>query len=242
MAKTDALRRPVSDRRRDPSGIVAEPECAANIRLQASNIAGLSADGLHLWRGERPVLRGLSVDASAGEGVHIAGPNGSGKTTLLRVLAGLLTPEEGSVRWQGQPISADRAAYEASISYLGHTDGLKAEFTARENLAYEVRLRRRLAMDEIEHALARVVLTGSRDQPARTLSAGQRRRLAMARVMLTGAPLWLLDEPFTNLDTAGVHCLSEVIATHLDAGGAALIASHQSPEIPLHALRLMDLG
>ncbi len=151
-------------------------------------------------------------------------------------------PEEGSVRWRGQPISADRAAYEASISYLGHSDGLKAEFTARENLAFEVGLRRRLAVDEIEHALARVALTGPRDQPARTLSAGQRRRLAMARVLLTGAPLWLLDEPFTNLDGAGVQCLSKVIASHLDAGGAALIASHQWPEIPRHALRRLDLS
>lgn len=196
---------------------------------------------MRFWRGERQVLRGLSVDASAGDCVHVAGPNGSGKTTLLRVLAGLLTPEEGSVRWRGEPIGADRAAYESSISYLGHTDGLKADFTARENLAYEVGMRRRLAADEIEHALARVAL-GSRDQPARTLSAGQRRRLAMARVLLTEAPLWLLDEPFTNLDGAGVQCLSEVIAAHLDGGGAALIASHQSPELPRHALRRLDLG
>jgi heme exporter protein A len=210
--------------------------------LQAVNIAGLSAHGLHYWRGERQVLRGLSVDASAGDCVHVAGPNGSGKTTLLRVLAGLLAPEEGSVRWQGQPISTDRAAFEASISYLGHTDALKAEFTARENLAYDVGLRRRLAADEIEHALARVALGGSRDQAARTLSAGQRRRLAMARVLLTGAPLWLLDDPFTNLDSAGVRCLSEVIAAHLDSGGFALIASHQSPDIPRHALRRLDLS
>ena len=195
-----------------------------------------------MWRGECQVLRGLSVDASASDCVHIAGPNGAGKTTLLRVLAGLLTPEEGSVRWRGQPIGADRAAYEASISYLGHTDGLKAEFTARENLAYEVGLRRRVVVGEIEHALARVALAGSRDQPARTLSAGQRRRLAMARILLTGAPLWLLDEPFTNLDGAGVQCVSEVIAAHLDAGGVALIASHQSPEIPRHALRLLELS
>jgi heme exporter protein A len=205
-------------------------------------LAGISARELHVWRGERAVLRGLSVDAAPGDCVHIAGPNGSGKTTLLRVLAGLLTPEEGSVQWQGRPINADREAYEASLSYLGHTDGVKAEFTARENLVYEVGLRRRLAADEIEHTLARVALAGSRDQPARTLSAGQRRRLAMARVMLTGAPLWLLDEPFTNLDDAGVQCLSAVIAAHLDAGGAALIASHQTPAIPRHVLRRLDLS
>ncbi|MEX2150630.1 MAG: cytochrome c biogenesis heme-transporting ATPase CcmA [Steroidobacteraceae bacterium] len=263
VAETDALRRPVSDLRRDApaltparrpsscraagivrgqSGIVAAPESPAKKRLQAANNTGLSAHDLCLWRGERQVLHGLSVTAAAGDCVHVAGPNGSGKTTLLRVLAGLLTAEQGSVSWQGRPISADREAYGASLSYLGHMDGLKAEFTARENLAFEAGLRRRLAAGEIDQVLARVALTGSRDQPVRSLSAGQRRRLAMARVMLTGAPLWLLDEPFTNLDDAGVQCLSEEIAGHLDAGGAALIASHQSPKIPRHALRRLDLG
>ncbi len=210
--------------------------------MQAYNFAGLSARDLHVWRGERPVLRGLSVDAAAGDCIHVAGPNGSGKTTLLRVLAGLLTPEQGSVHWNGRPISADREAYSAALSYLGHSDGLKPEFTARENLAFEVGLRRRLDAPAIDAALACVALTESRDQPARSLSAGQRRRLAMARVMLTGVPLWILDEPFTNLDHAGVERLSEVIAEHLDAGGAVLIAAHQTPAIPRHAARRLEIG
>lgn len=182
------------------------------------------------------------MDAAAGDCVHIAGPNGSGKTTFLRVVAGLLTPEQGSVRWQGQPIASDRDAYGASFCYLGHSDGLKPEFTCRENLAYEVGLRRRLDAAMIDETLARLGLSHSRDQPARSLSAGQRRRLSMARVMLAGAALWILDEPFTNLDVGGVNLLSEVIALHLDAGGAALLATHQPPAIPRHAVRRLDLA
>lgn len=182
------------------------------------------------------------MDAAAGDCVHVAGPNGSGKTTLLRVIAGLLTPEQGSVSWRDRPITADRDAYCASFCYLGHSDGLKPEFTSRENLVYEVGLRRRLGETAIDETLAHLGLTESRDQFARSLSAGQRRRLAMARVMLTGAPLWILDEPFTNLDSAGVTLLSEVIARHLDAGGAALLVTHQPPVIPRHAVRRLDLA
>jgi heme exporter protein A len=205
-------------------------------------LAGISARDLHVWRGERSVLSGLSVDAAPGDCVHVAGPNGSGKTTLLRVLAGLLTPERGMVTWQGRPIAADRAAYGAALSYLGHSDGLKPEFTARENLAFEVGLRRRLSRSEIDAVLWHVALTDSLDLPARSLSAGQRRRLAIARVILGAAPLWILDEPFTNLDSAGVHCVSNVIARHLDAGGTALIASHQAPAVPGHAAHRLDLA
>lgn len=197
---------------------------------------------MNVWRGDRHVLRGLSIAAAAGDCVHVAGPNGSGKTTLLRVLAGLLPPEQGSVSWQGIPIAANRDAYGAAIGYLGHSDGLKPDFTACENLAFEAGLRRRVPPSAIDAALARVALTDSRDQPARSLSAGQRRRLAMARVMLTDAPLWLLDEPFTNLDAEGVLRLSAIIAEHLDAGGAAFIASHQPPVIPRHAPRRVGLA
>lgn len=188
------------------------------------------------------MLRGVSIDAAAGDCVHVAGPNGSGKTTLLRVIAGLLTPERGGVSWRDRPIAADRDAYSASFSYLGHSDGLKPEFSAHENLAYEVGLRRRLDPAAIDETLARVGLDQSRNQPARALSAGQRRRLAMARVMLTAAPLWILDEPFTNLDVAGISLLSEVIARHLDAGGTVLLAAHQPPAIARHAVRRLDLA
>jgi heme exporter protein A len=210
--------------------------------LQATNFSGISAQDLHVWRGDRHVLRGVSIDAAAGDCVHVAGANGSGKTTLLRVIAGLLIPEQGDVLWQGQPIGANRDAYSAMLSYLGHSDALKPDFSAHENLAFDVGLRHRLQPGEIDQALARVGLAASHEQPARVLSAGQRRRLAMARVMLTAAPLWILDEPFTNLDSGGVLLISGVVAEHLDAGGAALIAAHQGPVISSHAMRCVDLG
>jgi len=187
------------------------------------------------------VLRGLQLDATAGEVVHIAGSNGVGKTTLLRVLASLLMAEQGGVYWQGRPVTANFDAYAASIAYLGHSDALKADFSARENLAHAVGLRRPVTTAELDQTLDRVGLTDCRDLPARVLSAGQRRRLAMARVMLSAAPLWILDEPFTNLDHAGVELLSGVIGEHVDAGGTAIIASHQPPVITRHAIRCLDL-
>jgi heme exporter protein A len=206
------------------------------------NFSGLSAQELQVWRGDRKVFGGVSVEATAGGCVHVAGPNGSGKTTLLRVLAGFLEPEQGTVAWSGRPIGADRDAYHASFSYLGHSDGLKPELTARENLAFEVGLRRRLGATEADEALTRVGLAAARDHAAAVLSAGQRRRLAMARVMLTAAPLWLLDEPFTNLDSAGVALVSAMIGEHLELGGAVLMAAHQPPSIPNHSPRRVELG
>jgi heme exporter protein A len=172
----------------------------------------------------------------------VLGPNGSGKTTLLRVVAGLLEPEEGAVEWGGRPTYEQRDAWCAAFSYLAHSDGLKPELTARENLAFETGLRRRAKDSEFGEALARVGLAAGRDQVAGTLSAGQRRRLALARVLLAEAPLWILDEPYTNLDTAGASLVSDVIARHLDSGGATLIAAHQPPVIPNHVPRQLVLA
>jgi heme exporter protein A len=210
--------------------------------LQAFNFSGLSAQGLHVWRGERHVLRGVSFEAAAGELLHVAGPNGAGKTTLLRVCAGLLTPEQGAVAWRGKPIAADRDAYAAAFSYLGHSDGLKPDFTSRENLAFEVGLRRVVAAAEADATLAQVGLAGAEDQPARSLSAGQRRRLALARVMLAGTALWILDEPFTNLDAAGVAMVAGIVAEHAEAGGAVMFAAHQAPPIPRRPVRRVELA
>jgi len=182
------------------------------------------------------------VAAASGQLVHVAGPNGAGKTTLLRVLAGLLRAERGEVSWQGEPIAANFATYAGTFCFLGHSDALKADFSARENLAYEVGLRRPVTAAGIDDVLSRVGLGACREQRASTLSAGQQRRLAMARVMLTAAPLWILDEPFTNLDHVGVLLLSGVIAEHLDGGGAAIIAAHQAPAIPRHSARCLELA
>ena len=210
--------------------------------LQAIEDKSLSADELHVWRGQRHVLRGVSAELRAGEVVQVAGPNGTGKTTLLRVLAGLLTPEQGSVHWCGRPISADRDGYNAELSWLGHDNALKADLTALENLDFATGLRRSSAVGETRAALERVGIARCAELPARSLSAGQRRRLAMARVLLAATPLWLLDEPFTNLDAEGTALLSLLVAGHLDGGGLVMLAAHQVPDIPGHAVRRLELG
>ena len=184
----------------------------------------------------------MSFDLSKGECLHVLGPNGSGKTTLLRVVTGLLEPEQGQVKWGGRPTRAQRDAWCACFSYLGHSDGLKPELTARENLAFEIGLRRDVRDAEFEEALAQVGLASARNQMAGVLSAGQRRRLGLARVVLAATPLWILDEPYTNLDTGGAALVSEVIARHLDAGGATLVAAHQPPPIPNHVPRRLELA
>lgn len=210
--------------------------------MQAFNFSGLSARDIHVWRGDREVIGGISVVAVAGDCIHVAGPNGSGKTTLLRVLAGFLAPEQGSVTWGGRPIAADRDAFGANLSYLAHSDGLKPELSARENLAFDVGLRRRVEASEIDVALENVGLVNLADEPIAVRSAGQRRRIAMARVMLAATPLWILDEPFTNLDSAGVALVTAMIGRQLDRGGAVLMAAHQPPSIANHSTHRIDLA
>ena len=186
----------------------------------------LEARGLHLWRGETHVLRGVSFTAAAGEAVHVSGPNGAGKTSLLRTLAGFLWPEEGEIRWNGAPVAADRDGYAGQTAYLGHENALKGDLTVWENLHYLVRLRRAVSEAEIATTLERLGLPGRAQRPVRTLSAGQRRRVAMARTVLSGAPLWLLDEPFTNLDVAATGTLCGLIEEHVAGGGIVLYTAH----------------
>jgi heme exporter protein A len=187
---------------------------------------GLEALHLHLWRGDRHVLKGLSFSVAPGELVHVRGPNGVGKTSLLRTLAGFLYPEEGEVRWQGQRIDADRDGYSSALAYLGHDNGLKSDLTARENLHYALGLRHAVAGDALDSTLIRLGVGAVADLPVRSLSAGQRRRVALARVALGQASLWLLDEPFTNLDAAGAAAGAALLNEHAAAGGLALLTAH----------------
>lgn len=202
----------------------------------------LEARHLHLWRGDRHVLRGLSFSAGFGEAMHVRGPNGTGKTTLLRTLAGFLWPEEGELYWMGGPIAKDRDGYAAALAYLGHENAMKFDLTPRENLRYMAGVRHAVADTDIDAAIDRLGITGQRDLPFRSLSAGQKRRAAMARVLLMRAKLWLLDEPFTNLDVDGVRELSTVIAEHVRAGGMAILTAHAELDLPGARVRPLVLS
>jgi heme exporter protein A len=209
--------------------------------LEALHPEGLSGRGIHVWRGDRHVLRHVSIDVLPGEVVHVAGPNGTGKTTLLRVLSGLLPAEEGVVGWRGTSIRRERDEFNAEMAYLGHENALKGDLTAFENLHYSVGIRHNLAGREIEETLDNLGILRCRDLPARVLSAGQRRRLAMSRIILLGASLWVLDEPFTNLDVAGVALFSALIGDHVAAGGMVTLAAHQGLNVPGASPRVVEL-
>jgi heme exporter protein A len=202
--------------------------------------ADLEVRNLHLWRGDRHVLRGVGFTAPAGSLWHVRGPNGAGKTSLLRVIAGFLWPEDGEVRWRGAPALDQRDTFAAELAYLGHEPALKADLTARENVSYQTGLRHPVDAARMDAVFARLGIAAHVDRPARMLSAGQRRRAAMARILLAEAPLWLLDEPFTNLDTAGVELLTALMAEHAAAGGVVLATTHQ----PLQAagVRTLELA
>lgn len=198
----------------------------------------LEVKQLHLWRGDRHLLRGLSFGLGAGEALQLLWPNGTGKTSLLRCIAGFLHAESGEVLWHGTSAFRDLQRFHCDLAYLGHEPALKGDLTAMENLHYSLALRRRVDDANLESALRDVGLAHiGTDQPVRSFSAGQQRRVALARLSLWGARLWLLDEPAANLDAAGQEVLRGILLQHLAAGGAALLATHQVLELPGVELR-----
>jgi heme exporter protein A len=201
---------------------------------------GLAVDQVHVFRGDRHVLRGVSLALGPRELVQVAGPNGTGKTTLLRVACGLLRPEQGSVHWLGQPISAVRAQFQGALAYAAHEPALKGDLTPLENLRYMIGLKRAVGASELRAMLERTGVASCADLPVRVLSAGQRRRVVMARVLASRAPLWMLDEPFANLDRAGIELVSGLLAEHIEAGGMAVIVAHHDIEVSV-GLRRLDL-
>ena len=184
----------------------------------------LDVRGLAFARNDDPIFGPLDFQVDAGEAVLVHGANGRGKTTLLRVLAGLLQSQVGEVRIDGA--RADREAVARTCALLGHLLGHKGELTAEENLRFARGLFGQRPGISPVTALAAVGLAGFEDSPARQLSAGQKKRLALARLLLVPARLWLLDEPYANLDLGGIDLVNRLVAHHLGRGGAALITSH----------------
>ena len=184
----------------------------------------LEARGLSFRRQDEPVFAPLDFRLHAGELALVEGDNGSGKTTLLRLLAGLLHASEGRLQWRGEPWRRDVCAGE--ILFLGHHLGQKLELSPRENLAFAAGLHGRRDGVSPAAVLEEVGLAGYEDEPVRRLSAGQKKRAALARLLLLPATLWLLDEPYANLDRIGIALVNELLEGHTDAGGAAMVTSH----------------
>lgn len=195
----------------------------------------LEVRDLAVLRGDRVVFAGLDIAVTAGEALLLTGANGAGKSTLLRVLAGLLRPAAGVVTWQGEDIAADPAAHAGRLRYVSHQDALKPALSVAENLEFFARLRG----GAIGPALAALALAPLADLPVRVLSSGQQRRLALARLALAPAPLWLLDEPTTGVDAASVERLRPLLAAHRATGGIVVAATHIP--LPLDGARELRL-
>jgi heme exporter protein A len=182
----------------------------------------LAAEDVAVFRGERLVFRDLSLRVPAGGALVLTGPNGSGKSTLLRLLAGLVRPAAGRLLWDGTDALVDLAGHGRRVVYLGHLDAVKPGLTVAENLRFAAAVSGRPVLA----ALSAVGLQELADLPARMLSAGQKRRLALSRLMLSAAPVWLLDEPTLGLDTASIERFGGLLAGHRAAGGMVVAATH----------------
>ena len=202
----------------------------------------LRAENLHLWRAERHVLKGIDLTVCGGELLQLTGVNGAGKTTLLRVLCGLNHLEEGRVFWNGQDVRQDREGFHASLVYLGHEPPLKPDLSGIENLGFWAGMRHRVSPAAIHEALVRTGAGEFATRPVRTLSAGQRRRVALAALLLAAVPLWLLDEPTTNLDSGGQELVAALLDAHLAAGGLAIAAVHHRLAIEPARMRELNLS
>lgn len=203
----------------------------------------LEVSGLCAERGERVLFRDLELQLAAGELLHLHGHNGSGKTTLLRMLCGLLLPAEGVIRWRGEDIRDLGENYTGELLYLGHKRALKEDLTALENLRICCVLDGN-PVSEAEgwEALEQIGLAGFEDLPCRVLSQGQKKRVALARLLVTKTRLWLLDEPFNALDKAAVELLQGVIQRHVESGGLVLLTTHQEVRLTRGQVKGLQLG
>ncbi len=203
----------------------------------------LAAEQLACVRGERRLFADVGFRLDGGELLYLQGRNGAGKTSLLRMLIGLLPPEAGQILWRGQDIHEQIDEYRTELCYLGHHNAIKEELTPLENLLLSARLADEdLSDDDALDALEQVGLAGREDLACKYLSQGQKRRVALARLVKERRALWVLDEPFVALDVAAVAWLAGIISAHLQRGGLAVMTTHQPVDIPAGTVRELRLG
>lgn len=192
----------------------------------------LAATDLSCIRGTQTLFRDLSLQLDAGQWLYLQGENGAGKTSLLRILSGIALPAAGTVSWSGTPINQQRSDYHADMLYLGHHAGLKEDLTLIENLRVQLTMDGLKATDDaLREALIRMGLAKRLHLPARVLSAGQKRRGLLARLLLRPARLWILDEPFNALDVSAIADVQSLLKSHLANGGLLVLTSHQTPDL-----------
>ena len=203
----------------------------------------LEASNLECVRGDRRLFAGVGFRVDGGEMLVLQGRNGSGKTTLLRMICGLTHPVAGEIRWKGEEIHRLGEEFREELCYLGHLNAIKEELTPLENLSASARLAgETLSEDEALDALEAVGLLGREDLACKYLSQGQKRRVALARLVHEKRALWVLDEPFVALDVAAVGWLAGLIGAHLQRGGMAVLTTHQAVDIPAGTVRELKLS
>ena len=204
----------------------------------------LEVSKLGCVRGDRRLFSGLDLSLSPGTFLQVTGPNGSGKTSLLRILCGLLSPAEGDIKWQGENINSLGEDFFTAVTYMGHRHGVKDELSAIENLRISNALNGiDVTDDRAQTVLERMGLSGGRESlPARLLSEGQRRRVALARLLTCNTKLWLLDEVLTSLDKGAVALVRSLIEEHLAGGGIAIVATHQDLALTTGLSKRLELA
>lgn len=200
-------------------------------------MTSFSGEKLTCIRGERTVFTNLNFSINEGEVLYLKGPNGSGKSTLLRLMAGLLNPVNGVLTWNDKDIRDDEGLFKSLIHYVGHQDSIKTALTVEENLRFWAEINSNIKeKSTVQEALEQFSLDNFSTLPARFLSAGQRKRLNLARICATWAPLWLLDEPSNSLDSDSVNALTAAISTHQKKGGIVAIATHENLDVHSNSL------